>query len=637
MRLSQPALQKEYLPALEGMRSLAVLAVLFFHLEISLFPGGFLGVDLFFVISGFIITRNLLFDIEHRHFSLKDFYYRRFRRIIPALVITIFITLLCAIAILPADELARTAKSAVYSLLSLGNVNFWLESGYFDSSAHTKPLLHTWSLSVEEQFYLLWPTLLLIAASFRGRVLIALTLLLASLALSGYYERSIPEGVFFLLPFRIHQFMAGGLIAILALSAVGATGSILTLVGSIGLVWGFCSMTGETSPLVSAAWVTGCGFLVILGRQSPLSMFLYGSYPMQWLGARSYAIYLVHWPIIVLFKYQFGFELSVQQSVVLGLGSIAIAVVLHELVEKPFRKNGPDDTPFRRAAGLFTLGSILVTLLVAAILWGTDGISGRDDGEIGDLRRSAHEGFLQRHEFIRTGTCHLKSGLSIADFNESECSSPEPGKYNVLVIGDSLAADIYMMLSQTYPDMHIGQATAAGCAPLLEIQRKIYDACLDLNKLRLESLVRQDVDMIVLAAFWQSTHIPLLRETVSFLQGLGKEVVVFGPRIRFAENVRLLMAQQESVENINRNLSKKVDRHEALFAEMVNALPGTLVVDMVAQQCTPTCDVVDNETVLYTDQHHFTPAGSRVFGERFKQEYDFGNERSLSRKTGVKR
>ncbi|WP_415355745.1 acyltransferase family protein [Halioglobus sp. Uisw_031] len=119
MRLSQSALKKEYIPALEGMRSLAVLAVLFFHLEINFFPGGFLGVDLFFVISGFIITRNLLFDLERQRFSLKDFYYRRFRRIIPALVATIYITLLCAVVIVPAAELALTAKSAVYPVAML--------------------------------------------------------------------------------------------------------------------------------------------------------------------------------------------------------------------------------------------------------------------------------------------------------------------------------------------------------------------------------------------------------------------------------------------------------------------------------------------------------------------------------------
>ena len=625
MRFSQPALKKEYIPALEGMRSLAVLAVLLFHLEITFFSGGFLGVDLFFVISGFIITRNLLFDIERQRFSLKDFYYRRFRRIIPALAVTIFITLLCAIAIVPTTELALTAKSAVYSLFSLGNVNFWLESGYFDSSAHTKPLLHTWSLSVEEQFYILWPTLLLIAASFRRRVIIAVCLLLASLAISGYYERSIPEGVFFLLPFRIHQFMAGGLVAILALSAVGFLGSISTLIGSVGLVWGFLSMTGDASPLWSAAWVSGCGFLVILGRHSRLSVVLYANYPMQWIGARSYAIYLVHWPIIVLFKYQFGFELSLQQGIVLGIASIAGAVVLHELVEKPFRKNGPDDTLFRKAAGVLTLGLVVISLLVAALLWSTDGISGRDTDELRDIRRSIFDGFMQRKELIRLGTCHLKSSSEITDFDQGECATAQPGKYNVLVIGDSLAADTYMMLSQAYPDIHVGQATAAGCVPLLEIQRKIYDACIDLNKLRLDTLVRQDVDTVVLAGLWKQQHIAQLQETVLFLQGLGKKVLVIGPRIRFSENVRLLMAQLDSFEDIDKNLSEKADRHEALFEEMVNALPGTPVVDMVALQCTPTCNVIDNGVVLYTDRHHFTPSGSRIFGQRFKQKYDFGN------------
>ena len=151
--------------SIEGMRALAVLVVLLFHLDVPWFKGGFLGVDLFFVISGFIITRNIQFDLHAGKFTLREFYLRRFRRLFPALLVTVMATLLVSLAVLTPLEMEKTARSAIFALISLANFNFWLEAGYFDAAAHTKPLLHTWSLSVEEQFYLFWPALLVFLAT----------------------------------------------------------------------------------------------------------------------------------------------------------------------------------------------------------------------------------------------------------------------------------------------------------------------------------------------------------------------------------------------------------------------------------------------------------------------------------------
>ena len=158
--ISGPATHGGFIPSIEGLRALAVLVVLLFHLDIPGFNAGYLGVDLFFVISGFIITRNILFDLHGDRFSLKGFYVRRVRRLFPALLVTVLLTLLVAVLVLPPMELAKTARSSIFALFSVANIYFWWESGYFDAAASSKPLLHMWSLSVEEQFYLFWPALL---------------------------------------------------------------------------------------------------------------------------------------------------------------------------------------------------------------------------------------------------------------------------------------------------------------------------------------------------------------------------------------------------------------------------------------------------------------------------------------------
>ena len=615
--------KKEFIPALEGMRALAVVAVLLFHLDFLSFQGGFLGVDLFFVISGFIITRNLLLDTEQRRFTYGNFYLRRYRRLIPALIVTVALTMWVATAIIPPDDLALAARSAIFSLFSLGNINFWLESGYFDSSAATKPLLHTWSLSVEEQFYLLWPALLALALRLRREMGVALSLLFASLSVSLYFTTTEPEAVFYLLPFRVHQFMAGAIIAITGMSLTGRPGSTLTILASCTLLCSFVLVSETTSPFTSAVLVSFAGWMLIATRSSPIAITLFGNAVMQWIGTRSYALYLTHWPLIVLYKYGSGFELSLAAQVVLGIGSILSAIALHELVEKPFRLQGPDNTVFKKHAISITTVALALTAGTSLSLWRLDGLPKRESGEVAALAAKAKKGGTQRFFRIRTNTCHLTETSNVKDYDPVRCAASGPGYPNILVLGDSLAADIYMMLAETYPGANISQATAAGCPPLLSQRPGIYDACEDLNTLRLSQNFLADKDLVVMAADWKKSHYDSLRETVEHLANLGKPVTVIGPRIKFIEKADLLIHQQHSLEDINERLSPVADRRPGVLDELRDALPNTEVVDFVALQCRPDCDMVINGEVIYADRHHLTLVGARILGKRLHETATF--------------
>ena len=207
----------KFRPEIEGMRAVAVVAVILFHAGFSFVPGGFLGVDIFFVISGFLITSNVLAEFSQGKFSFVGFYRRRVLRLFPASATTVLVTLVVSFFCLPPDEVVNLAKSALSALAAVSNIYFWTQVGYFDTDAHLKPLLHTWSLGVEEQFYLVWPALLLLLMRIGGRRAILLGVLtagVASLAGASLFIKSDPSAVFYLMPFRIFEFTIGIVVAV---------------------------------------------------------------------------------------------------------------------------------------------------------------------------------------------------------------------------------------------------------------------------------------------------------------------------------------------------------------------------------------------------------------------------------------
>jgi len=612
-----------FIPSLEGMRALAVVVVLLFHLDIPGTRGGYLGIELFFVISGYIITRNILFDQRAGRFSLRGFYVRRIRRLLPALLVTVLLTLLFALACVPPAELQSTARSAVFAIFSLANINFWLEAGYFDAEAHYKPLLHTWSLSVEEQFYLLWPALLVLLAA-RVRLFLCMGLLVLSLAGALVFRNSMPESVFYLLPFKMYELMAGALVAMLALRLTGLLGNGAALVGCCGFVTATIIVTAEHSPAVSTAVVCGLSLLLMLGRESRAAGILLGNRPMQWLGARSYSLYLVHWPIIVLYQYQTDFGLSAYEQASLGVISIIAAAALHELVEKPFRISKQGSIAIQRVAWPALGSTLAATVALAGGLWLLQGLQSRVDPTIQDVVASVEREIALRQDAIRFGECNLHEMHAFSDYDPANCASIDAQRPDILVIGDSLAADIYMMLDQNYPEIHIAQATAGACQPLLDTSALggSYPACLQLNALRFDELVKRDWDLIVLASNWTPERIAPLGETLAYLRAIDRRTLVIGPRVKFAGPVPLELSRQASLDGFNQHMQARVRHPGALLKDMQEALPEIAIVDIAAMQCAPQCNVLEGRQLLYFDAMHLTTLGARRVGEQFRKSFD---------------
>lgn len=299
-----------YRPDIDGLRAVAVLAVVLFHAGISSISGGFVGVDVFFVISGFLITTIIVKEIRRGDFSLTVFYERRIRRILPAFFVVMLFSAVVAYSLLLPQDFENFGKSLVAASLSVSNLLFWRESGYFDSTAELKPLLHTWSLGVEEQFYLFFPLLLMfIARFFKQRWTLWIVLIaFSSLLLSAWGAKHQPSATFYLLPTRAWELALGGLLAMGGVPPIHQRfwREIEALLGLGLIVWGISALTPESSfPGLNALYpCLGAALVIHAGSSGPSMVGNVLSWrPLVLIGLISYSLYLWHWPLLVFAKY----------------------------------------------------------------------------------------------------------------------------------------------------------------------------------------------------------------------------------------------------------------------------------------------------------------------------------------------
>jgi len=334
-----------YRPEIDGLRAIAVLLVVFCHLG-WIFPGGFVGVDVFFVISGFLITRILSKELGQNSFSLTGFWVRRIRRIMPASVVLVLATLLAGYRWLTPSELVDLGESALAQVAMISNIYFWEDTGYFAAGADTKPLLHTWSLAVEEQFYLFYPLVLMLLWRVNSRLRITLltVALLLSLGLSCYGVLIHPEATYYLLPTRAWELLAGCLLALQGQSFPISLPQArwLSNLGLLGIILPAFTYTSQTP---FPGWnaippVVGTVCLIFATGQFPeLSIGRLLSWkPLVGLGLISYSFYLWHWPVIVYFNLRFRNLVGVYSGVPLVL-SLGLAILSWWLVETPVRRS----------------------------------------------------------------------------------------------------------------------------------------------------------------------------------------------------------------------------------------------------------------------------------------------------------
>lgn len=334
-----------YLPFVDGLRAVAIISVVGFHAFPSVVPGGFAGVDVFFVISGFLITRLIAHEIAAGAFSLRRFFVRRARRLLPAsLVCFAVVTGLAAIVLLP-DAFHYYGRSMLAAVLMYANIFFYRTGGYFSAPSLEKPLLHTWSLAVEDQFYLTWPLIVMLCARFSPRLTapIAALIALASLALAQRMALQNPDFAFYVLPTRACELLTGAGLAMLAqgqISLPRAFAEGLSLLGLASIVASFALLSPNTTfpglAAVPACLGTAAVVAAGLSRATLLTNAL-ATAPAVLLGKISYSLYLWHWPLIALLSYRLERPLLPSEAAAVAGLSLALAYLSWHFVERPFR------------------------------------------------------------------------------------------------------------------------------------------------------------------------------------------------------------------------------------------------------------------------------------------------------------
>jgi len=351
-----------YRADIDGLRSLAVLSVLFFHVGYDSFSGGFVGVDVFFVISGFLITRIICTEIiKNNSFCFKNFYIRRARRLLPSLFVTFAICFIFAFLLYSPSSLQRFGNSLMSSVFFVSNIFFWNESGYFDTSSIFKPLLHTWSLSVEEQFYILWPIILLLILKIKGSyamplliILIGLISLIANLIIDDNYHEffspfingetvwfaDVKSSLFYLTPFRMFEFTIGA-ITVWAIKFQPSNKLLIESIPIIGLLFILWSIFTYTEKMIfpSIYGLLPCigSSLIIYSEKPTFARKLLDNQPAVIIGLISYSLYLIHWPIIVFYHSFTYVDFTQAEKALICVISIFIAYLMYIFVEKPFR------------------------------------------------------------------------------------------------------------------------------------------------------------------------------------------------------------------------------------------------------------------------------------------------------------
>ena len=634
---------------IDGLRGIAVLSVVLYHAGVSPFSGGFVGVDIFFVISGYLITGLIVSDMNADRFSLVRFYERRIRRIFPALFV---LMLFCGVAgwlLITPDDYKRLGLSIVATSLFVSNVLFWFQSGYFDTDAAEKPLLHTWSLAVEEQFYVFFPLYLMILTRWlpKYRTSITMAICLLSLLLSAIAVFFKPSATFYLAPTRAWELLIGSLLALDIVPVVKTTTyrNVAAFAG-VGLILiAIFAYTKETMFPGMAALLPAVGTALIIWNTGTFISTMLSTAPIVFVGTISYSLYLWHWPLLAFGSYLKIVGLAVGEVAgLLGVAAVA-AVVSWKYIEQPVRSSS---SPFLKSPRIFAISTALISVFCAygaATEFSMWPVGRTDTNKYSATIMSYPQCLYDTFGGINNSSCRLGGGDRPPEF---------------VLWGDSHAQALRAGIDEITRQKNISGILigAYNCPALLGVDNSLNRSCRAINDRIIDFLLTTpSIQTIILAGMWgryaevtrykdphpydvlsvdghperrnwqslptliEENHAALetgLERTIATLKAAGRRVWIVGPVPEIEYNVpKALFVQALGVYRdlpIRPEFQEFRDRQRfvmTLFDKVSKQFSVNVVWPHKALCTSALCDIERDGKSLYFDNNHLSDFGAK--------------------------
>jgi peptidoglycan/LPS O-acetylase OafA/YrhL len=632
-----------YRPDIDGIRAIAVTFVVLFHAQVSFLKSGFIGVDIFFVISGFLIGGIILKGAQDGSFSYMTFYSRRLRRILPALMTVVIATLVIGLIILSSSELRRLAATGFSALAATSNISFWKFQDYFNSDSAQFPFLMTWSLGVEEQFYIVFPVIMLAIVKWAPKhIMTALSIIVvASFLVSICWTLNYPSAAFYLLPSRAWELGIGAVLAAAqsrpyddALKSFKIDPNILkncaSITGFALLIW---AATGFSPQSPFPGWIAllpvAGTCLLILSEGSLLNRRLLSLKPIVFVGSLSYSWYLWHWPLLSFAHIIIPGDVPKRLSLLLVFVALIVAFLSWKFIEQPFRRRVLEA---KKVVPLYAI-TLVSALCVLALVKYMDGIPERLSPEARSVEETLASG---------RGNCLVTYGIAQLP-KQAECSTQTNAPSRVMLIGDSHAAAFGPGLRDIAKDQHFDITiwTKSSCGPMLGVSitsdsRPDFPAlCNEFVKMAVDAINKDpSVKVVLLGGYWDSYYDQLgdnefrkgLANLVHALEVTGKEVVVVEDVPEWVLNPaqlelnRTIAARRSLYEVFNRAYPsfshppyyklQKVPVNDAIISTLKasNARYFTTTKNL----CPSGICVYQSEGLDYIDRHHLSKNGSKA-------------------------
>ena len=637
-----------------------------YHARVPYLTGGYVGVDIFFVISGYLITRILMRDVETGTYSLWGFYERRIRRIFPALFVMLAVSTALAAWLLLANELRDFARSMLAAAGFVSNYYFMGDAGYFAAPAESKPLLHTWSLAVEEQFYILFPVYLYFAARYFGRWILPITVLLLAASLLGciFLTATKPDAAFYGSPTRAWELLAGSVIALglrrrefptLFAQLMGLAGIGLILVA----IFGFSDEMAFPGAYAIVPVVGAVLVIVSTTGNATIAGTLLSAQPVRFIGLISYSLYLWHWPVLVFYR-MWRIEHPAQADVVLVVGvSFVLATLSWYFVERPFRRSSQHYGT--KAVVRHGAAAIALTAVCAAAILVNRGFPDRYPTEV---QRLLSVKSAPRH----LSTCEVHKtpeGIKLRMCRLGRDNGPGTHEPRFLVWGDSHAASLLPGFDAAASRAGVAGVFAGrgGCVPLLGViqTQKSYETCAALNASILKfAAAHPSIRHVILVSRWsiyatgerfraelgpkvlirddesdavstlqnQQVFARGLTRTVDALQALGARISILTQTPETEYDIPTALARAEwlgRVVDLRPTVEQYEDRQRIAQTILSTAASGgrARLVDIRPILCDQrTCAIRDENGPLYRDTSHITPHAAELFSAQLERLLD---------------